>query len=175
MLTVGIDSFVTVEYADNYLASHYLSTDTRLTEWFSLSAQDKEIYLVRGCEALKCLKYRGVLFSAMQPLPFPRYFGEGYSMVYDTLFAPEAEIYPQLKDVPLSVIYAQIEEAFELSCPSVDTEISEDINGAVESYSIGHLSETFRKADSSSVESVLTSRKAQSYIREFVGGDYEIC
>ena len=174
MLTVGIDSYVTIAQADEYISGHYTPTDERSVAWASLSDEDKEACLRRACEALSAIKWRGVVFKAFQPLPFPRYFGDNWDMAYYDLIAPETYIYPELTEVPNNILSAQIEEAFELACPSVDTDNFEDVNGAVQSYTIGHMSETYKSAEVGSVESALRSSKAQKLVAGYVGGAYAI-
>ena len=76
--------------------------------------------------------------------------------------------------MPDDIKAAQIEEAFELACPSSDTEKSAALNGAVQSYSIGHLSETLRTAGAGTAEAILNSGVAQKLVEQYVGGAYEI-
>ena len=172
-LTTGIDTYVTTEEADAYIAMHYLSTDEQRMAWEN-AGDDKEIALRRACAALDSLTYRGVKFSFPQPLAFPRYFGENYAMIDGILHAPEADRYPELKEVPKEVKAAQIEEALEIISPSEATENREIRNGPVQSYSIGHLSESFDKASVGSLQSALASVRAQELIRPYTGGGYEV-
>lgn len=174
MITVGEDSYVTVAEATEYIRAHYPSTDARVTAWGNLEESEQEIFLRRACAALSQLSYRGVTFEAFQPLPFPRYFYPGAVMAYRELIAPLAYLYPELAEVPDDIKAAQIEEAFELACPSSDTEKSTALNGAVQSYSIGHLSETFRTAGVGTAEAILKSGAAQKFVEQYVGGAYEI-
>lgn len=173
-LTVGVDSYVTIEEATEYLSAHYPSTDERMQAWGELSESDREVFLRRACDSLNCLAYRGETFEALQPLAFPRYFYPDGVMSNRKLIAPLASVYPELEEVPREVKSAQIEEAFELACPSEDTEKSDALSGAVQSYTIGHLSETFRQAGNGTVESALKSGKAQKLIRQYTEGAYEI-
>lgn len=173
-LTVGTDTYTTVEAATAYLAAHYPSGDERLAAWAALSEADKEVCLRRACAELNSLPYRGVTYEAVQTLAFPRYFGTGWVMAYRELIAPEAIIYPELQDVPQEVIAAQIEEAFELASPGADTAAYDARTNALTSFSIGQLSESYGKAAAGSVEATLKSSVAQELIRAFVGGSYDI-
>lgn len=175
MLTVGVDTYVTVEEATEYISSMYPSTDERLTAWAGLSENDQEVYLRRACAALSELPYRGVTFQASQPLPFPRFFGTDYVMAYRELIAPEAYIYPELQEVPANIKNAQIEEAFELACPSNDTQKHAIITGAVQSYSIGHFSEHYDLAQPGSLAESLKSGKARKLVISYLGGAHELC
>lgn len=172
-LTTGIDTYVTTEEADAYIAMHYLSTDEQRMAWEN-AGDDKEIALRRACAALDSLTYRGVKFSFPQPLAFPRYFGENYAMIDGILYAPEADRYPELKEVPKEVKAAQIEEALEIASPTEATDNLDIRNGPVQSYSIGHLSETFERAEVGALQSALASIKAQALIRPYTGGSYEM-
>lgn len=174
MLTVGVDSYVTIEEANTYIARHYLPADERSVNWASLSDEDKEVYLLNACAELSKIKWRGVAFKAFQPLPFPRYFGNNWVFAYYDLIAPEVYIYPELREVPKNILSAQIEEAFELACPSEDTEAFEAENGKVQSYTIGHLTENYKSAQDGSVKSVIKSKKAQELVADYTGGAYEI-
>ena len=174
MLTVGEDSYVTVAEATEYIESHYPSTDARTAAWRALNEDDQEIFLRRACSALSSLSYRGMTFEALQKLPFPRYLYTDGVMAYRELIAPLAYIYPELAEVPEDIKAAQIEEAFELACPSEDTEQYNALNGAVQSYSIGHLSETFREAGVGTVKAALKSSAAQKLVKQFIGGAYDI-
>lgn len=174
MITVGEDSYVTVAEATEYIGEHYPSTDARVAAWGNLEETDREVFLRRACAALSELPYRGIAFEAFQPLPFPRYFYPGAVMAYRELIAPLAYLYPELAEVPDDIKAAQIEEAFELACPSSDTEKSDALNGAVQSYSIGHLSETLRTAGAGTAEAILKSGAAQKLVEQYVGGAYEI-
>lgn len=172
-LTTGIDTYVTTEEADAYIAMHYLSTDEQRMAWEN-AGDDKEIALRRACAALDSLMYRGVKFAFHQALSFPRYFGENYAVIDGVLYAPETDRYPELKEVPQAIKAAQIEEALEMVSPTEATGNRAIRNDPVQAYSIGHLSETYIKAPVGSVESALASVKAQALIRPYTGGGYEV-
>ena len=174
MLTVGVDSYVTSDEAGEYIRAHYPSADARAKAWGELSEADQEAFLRRACDSMSHISYRGVTFTAFQPLPFPRYSYPGWAMAYRDLIAPLSYIYPELAEVPEEIKAAQIEEAFELACPSLDTKNSQAANGPVASYSIGHLSETFRQAGEGSVAAVLKSGAAQKLVAPYVGGSYDV-
>lgn len=174
MITVGVDTYVTVDDANTYLSQKYLSSDERLATWNALSNDDKEVYLRDACDAIDSVKYRGVTYVALQRLAFPRYFGEQYAMAYRTLIAPLAYLYPELEDVPDDVMAAQCEEAFEIACPSGDTATHEAVNGAVSHYSIGHLSETFKNVGDGTLEANVRSSKARKLLEQYAEGSYDI-
>lgn len=173
MIAVGADTYVTVEEADEYISENFLPSDKQRMAW-EKAGGDKEVALRRACAALDSLTYRGVKFAFPQPLAFPRYFGENYAMIDGVLYAPEADRYPELREVPQAIKAAQIEEALEMISPTVATENKDIRNNPVQSYSIGHLSETFETASVGSLQSVLASVRAQALIRPYTGGGYEV-
>ena len=115
--------YVTLEYANEYVATHFLSTDDLRTGWEALSDEDKGVLLLKSFEAIETLVFTGHKSDPHQPNAFPR--------------CPD-------KDVPEGVKAAQVENAVSLS----DSSASEDAafyerlwQFGVESYSIGNLSE----------------------------------
>ena len=168
MITVGTDSYVTVEEADAYIAEHYLLADEQRKTW-EAAGDDKETALRRACAALNSLMYRGVEYSLGQPLAFPRYFGENCIRADEIIYLPDIS-----PEVPREVMAAQIEEAIEIISPTVATENKDIRNNPVQSYSIGHLSETFETASVGSLQSALASVRAQALIRPYTGGGYEV-
>ena len=175
MVTVGVDTYVTAAEADEYIAKYYRSTDNQRTAWETAGEDDKEVILRRACAAVDSLPYRGVKFAYPQVLAFPRYFGTNYAMISGVLHAGEVDQYPELREVPEAIKHAQIEEALELIAPSAATEYMEAVTGPVESYSIGHLSETYRTTEAGSLDAVIASGKAKEMLRPYVGGGYGVC
>ena len=72
MITVGVDTYITVADATAYILANYPSTDARVAAWEALEAQDKEVYLRRAGSALNGLPYHGMTYTALQPLAVPR-------------------------------------------------------------------------------------------------------
>ena len=88
-LQIGINSYVTVSEADDYVTSHYLSTNTARQLWEALSTEDKSSALLRSCMALNNLKYTGRRAVAGQKLEFPRTSTAGVAGVfYQQVFNP---------------------------------------------------------------------------------------
>jgi len=173
-LNIGEDSYAAVGQADAYIAGRYPEGDARRAAWEAMNEADKEARLRRACARMERLCFRGTAFRAGQALAFPRYFGRSCAMIGEELYAPEAERYPFLKKVPEEVVHAQIEEALEIAAPSQDSEVYEAMNGAVESYSIGGLSERFRSAGPGSPETEIASHAARALLRRYTEGAYEI-
>ena len=116
--------YVTVAEADEYVRTHYLSTDATRLAWDQLSDEDKAVLLIVSFEAIEQLVYRGRRTAKDQKTAFPRY--------------PDTEVPTQIK-------HAQIANAVVMA----DTEYHKDVNFynklksfGIASYRIGNLSET---------------------------------
>ena len=51
--------YVDVTYADEYVATHFLSTDDLRFTWEGLSDEDKEVLLQRSFESIEALPFSG--------------------------------------------------------------------------------------------------------------------
>lgn len=72
-LEVGINSYVTLEEAEDYVISHYMSNSPEFTAWNALSDNDKAVALVTSATALNnAFTYVGKKVIAGQKLAFPR-------------------------------------------------------------------------------------------------------
>lgn len=73
-LTVGINSYCTIEEADNYVNSHFSENSPEYKAWFAetLSVDEKARALIRSQAALHNLKYTGAKLKRGQALDFPR-------------------------------------------------------------------------------------------------------
>lgn len=156
MSTIG---YVDVEFADNYVATHFVSTDALRENWESLDEEDKEVLLRKSFESIESLPFTGHKLSKDQPMSFPR--------------CPWG-------CTPEAVLKAQVENAVSLA----DSDSTEDAafyeklwQFGVESYSIGNLSESVSSGAWSSGSMVahgLTSSKAQTLLKPFLQGGYSI-
>ena len=72
MLTVGVDSYISLADADQYTQSMYTKGNELYDSWFGLSDEAKEAWLRRSTKALDRLKYQGEKRSYSQKLQFPR-------------------------------------------------------------------------------------------------------
>lgn len=152
-------SYVDITYADEYVDTHFLSTDERRLNWESLEESDKKVLLQRSFEAIEGLPFVGRKNNPDQPNAFPR--------------CP-------FEEVPEAVKHAQVENAITLS----DSSASEDAafyeklwQYGVESYSIGNLSErTSSGAWGRNVASSsgVISAKAINLLKPFLNGSYNI-
>lgn len=71
-IKIGINSYVTLEEANEYLDNNYISTSLERNKWNSLTDDDKEIYLIDSAKSLNGLKYKGRKQLDGQYLAFPR-------------------------------------------------------------------------------------------------------
>lgn len=94
MINIGIDSYVTVQEADNYIESYYNEFDNLAVTWGVLSNRDKETYLKQSAYEIDNLMLVGVVFNKTQSMQFPR-----------------KECYKQGIEIPSEVKDAQIENA----------------------------------------------------------------
>lgn len=174
-LVVGVDSYVSIQEATEIIAAYYLPTDDKRKAWEDLDQASQEIFLRRATLAMEGLSYRDIKRSVAQTLSFPRcYDPNAYLPPVGDAVTDDIYRDPDADKVPAAVLMAQVEEALELASPTQDTETREILGGAVRSYSIGHMSETFRAAASGSLDTVIASRRAQELLAPFVGGGYEL-
>ena len=156
---MSLIGYVTLEEANDYVASHYLATDDLRKGWDSLFDEEREILLTKSFQTIELLPFTGRKLSPNQSTVFPRW--------------------PH-KDVPNAIKWAQIENALAKS----DTSNEEDARHyerlwtyGVESYSIGNLSErtssgtySMRGAQATGI----TSAIAERLLRPYLGGGYRM-
>ena len=151
--------YVTLQEADEYVRTHYLTADELRVGWEALSDEDRIALLTRSFQVLELLPFAGRKFDPKQDKAFPRW--------------------PQ-QEVPAAIKWAQIENALAKS----DASNEEDAKHyerlwtyGVESYSIGNLSErtstgtySLRGAQSTGI----TSAVAERLLRPYLGGGYRM-
>lgn len=71
-LTFGVDSYVTLEEAEKFIADTHLSTSDLVVKWNCLSDLDKEVMLRTSCRDINNLKFDGRRLRVGQKLEFPR-------------------------------------------------------------------------------------------------------
>lgn len=194
-ITVGTDTYITIEEVDAYLESTRLAADAQLVAWGGLEDGDKEILLRNATYAIDRIRFTGKKNDPDQTLMFPRDIagvsplrrnpGATTGTFYDKVLYSLLPTYPYdpssiniwiiNDDVPEEIKRAEAEEALELASPSGDTAIYEAARGAVKSYRIGALAETFKDTPSRTQNNpvtVLRSTKAQEFVSMFLGGSY---
>lgn len=133
MLTIGVDTYVTIEEADEYVSKYYVSTDDAFTSWGALMQNAKEVYLRRSALEMNSMAFAGRKCSPDQPLAFPRIF---------TSSRPGIDF---SSNIPEDVKIAQIENAISMGNPKEleDAEFYQRLRKyGIASYHIGNLSET---------------------------------
>lgn len=90
MLSVGVDTYVTLEEAELFLQNNMLSSDEAYQNWNTLNTNDKEVLLRNSCRDINSLKFDGRRKLPGQVLEFPRVTatvsGMGYRMFYGQLY-----------------------------------------------------------------------------------------
>lgn len=155
-----MSSYATVEEADVYVKSHYVSTDSLRVTWEGLSEEDKQVLLNVATEAIDSLPWPGRKADINQENAFPR--------------CPDRE-------VPSDILAATIENAIS----SADTASAEDVTMyqkmwayGISSYSIGNLSETMGTASGNAgaragmASNGIISLKAQTLLSKYMMGGY---
>lgn len=72
MLVVGTNSYCTLEEANEYIDTHFVSDSIESEIWGRLSDKDKEVYLIDSADSLNGLNYKGRKRVSGQALVFPR-------------------------------------------------------------------------------------------------------
>ena len=160
MLTVGTDSYVTVEYADGYIAEHYLPESVEQKRWSDLGEGEKEIRLRLACEELNQLPWQGAAITKDQPLAFPR-------APYQSSTATEAP--PKIKN-------AQVELALWRSDDQTQADVTQreqlKLEG-IQSISLGSLSMSFSGNGANASASALTCPTVRRLVLPYIRGGYD--
>lgn len=156
---MSLIGYVTLEEANEYIQTHYLSKDTLRQGWEELSDEDRTVLLNKSFQTIELLPFTGKKLSPDQSTVFPRW---------------------PCKEVPAAIKWAQIENALAKSDASneEDTQHYEKLwTYGVESYSIGNLSERvsagsygLRGAQATGVASAVAER----LLRPYLGGGYRM-
>lgn len=74
MLTVGVNSYMSLEEADTIIENELLDSDEEYTIWNSLSNDSKEKLIVKGTRLVDTLPWRGIKYnlSIVGSLQWPR-------------------------------------------------------------------------------------------------------
>lgn len=172
-LIVGIDSYISVAAADQYVQSHYLSTSPERIAWEALTEPDKEVLLRNSTSAIDSLPLVGRKADINQALAFPRVVP-----IFDSCRSCCLE----LSDIaiPNEVLWAQVEQALYIHAYGADDSSATRARlqqQGVKSYSIGDLSETFGDGVSGSFiySTRQCSEKVLGLMSAWLGGGYRVC
>ena len=65
--------YVTLQEANEYVSTHYMSTDELRVGWEALSDEDRSALLTRSFQVLELLPFAGRKFDPKQANAFPRW------------------------------------------------------------------------------------------------------
>ena len=72
MLTVGVDTYISLEDAEILIEKTSLSSDPAYKKWTELTNADKEVLLRNSCRSIDNMKFNGRRAKVGQLLEFPR-------------------------------------------------------------------------------------------------------
>lgn len=139
-LTVGTDSYISLEDADLYLNKYHLSTEDNMVAWAALSDEHSEILLRKAARLIDSLPLAGLKAESSQVMQFPRALFTQYGGLTSSIYKYGDDYYVQTS-VPDEIGYAQAEIALDMVNGVTSDRVKLQREG-VRSYSIGHLSET---------------------------------
>lgn len=147
--------YVTIEEANEYIASRYTTDDPKRIAWEDLDAEDQQSLLNSSADAINNLVVPGRKTYPDNPNIFPRW--------------PDTEVDDRIK-------YAQIENALSINQSDESIETYKRMRAyGISHYSIGNLSETMVQwggAGSDMLAVGIVSDKAQSFLKPFIGGGF---
>lgn len=159
MMTWGILGYVTMEEANQYVAEHYMSTESQRTGWEALEESDRAALLRRAFQVIESLPFAGHKTDSLQLTAFPR--------CLDT-------------EVPWEIKCAQIEQAL----IGADEDANEDakqyqkmLQWGISSYRIGNLQESMHEggAGGGTLPALgISSTSAARLLAPFLRGGYRI-
>ncbi len=160
-LVVGVDTYITIAEANEYVSHYYLSADPLRIQWENTSEEDREVMLRKSFAQINNLPFTGKPKNPNQTLPFPR---AGKFTAQDMQ----------------KVKNAQAEQALAISDPVTSQETEDRLKlrrAGVVQYTIGDLSEKFQ--DGLPVDSnenfYCLSEKAYAYLKRWLQGGYRVC
>lgn len=162
MLEISKNTYISREYADEYISSRYRSNSKDRKRWEELSEEDKEILLISACDGLESLQWQGRTATKGQAMAFPR---------LPFQYGKTDEI------APLRVKQAQAELALWLSDDTRQSKLSkrqELQSQGVESFSIGDLSESYGEGVGEK-SAPLLCLKVKNLISPYLNGGVDIC
>ena len=148
MLEINKNTYVSIDEANSYISSHYLSSDELRLKWEETSEEDKEILLINACENIETLKFIGRKYNKNQELSFPRNFDSA---------------------VPFMVKKAQVEETISFF---KKTDALDAYKEGLKAESIDDVSKTYNTELLNSRK--LRSTKAQELLRGWLYGSFKV-
>ena len=172
-IQVGINSYVEVADADDYIGSHYISTNDARASWEALSDDDKAAALIASCMALNNLKYKGRRAAAGQILEFPRTNARIGGVAWLPVFNPFVDTglggHSAVSSDGLNkAVMAQIENALWSVFFDADITDQADIKlRGITSKRTPSISESYGKPDIQTTEGIST-KKVYSILSEWL-------
>lgn len=164
MLQVGVNSYVSVEDADEYFST-VLNSDS----WINAIYSDKEKALITATRSIEKLKFQGIKAVVGQPLQFPRALYVGTNISFrPTQYNNYLNGWMVQNDIPSEVKNAVCEEALSL-LKGIPKRIQLQKQG-VKSFTIGDLQESYTDKSVS-----LISQDAIDFLSPFLTTSFDIC
>ena len=178
MIEINVDTYITVNEADEYVGKYYLSTDEKHAAWMGLTEGQKETALLNGAAAIDSIVYPGRKKDSNQAMEFPRCYKNGYYFPlnwYET-YTKEGSLWHCMSDVPEKIKHAQAEEALEIVSRSADSDRYEAYNGGVKSFAVSGLKEQYNidLTGINGVKNALRSSRAQRWMAKYTGGGFNV-
>lgn len=161
MLKVGVDTYVTLDEANEYVNNYFLSSDPLRIQWNAMEDSDREVLLRKAFVQMNQLPYTGKPKNPKQSLPFPRgctFTTEDWQLVKN----------------------AQVEQCVAISDPVAIQDFENRIKirrAGVVKYTIGDLSEQFQSGLPSESNATFfgLAEKAYGYLSKWLRGGYKVC
>jgi hypothetical protein len=176
-VTVGTNSYVTLDEADAYMANR-----VGMAAWDDANAYERSAALLMAARRVDSLRFRGIKYDEEQTMQFPRVmWGQG-----QTRYSEEHERYSAMSNVagwigddvvPQAVKDAQCEEALAIVATADEDvdRISMQAQG-VTAVRIGEFSESYGNVSGSSLSSsaIIRSSDALSFLKPWLAGTVRI-
>lgn len=160
-LEVGVNSYITVEQADQYIASRYRASNAARQRWEGLKEEDKEVLLLEACSQIEQLPFQGKAAVIGQALAWPR-----LPFCYGLPTEP-----------PQAVLDAQAELALWLSDDEHQAELAkrrELQEQGVASFSLGDLSESY-KPEQAPADWAMRCLRVRALLQRYINGGVKTC
>ena len=82
-LQIGVDSYVTLEEAGDYVSKMYVPDSQQYIKWTGMADASKEVILRQSCRSIDFLRYSGEKLKYGQTLQFQESKGTLQDMVQD--------------------------------------------------------------------------------------------
>lgn len=179
MLTVGVDSYVTLDEANNIAKNNFMSSDPAFSKWSELSDNDKEVLLRTSCRDIDTLKFDGRRANIGQKLEFPRvdsaYVGYGtilyIGQYFDNgLYSPHS-VDGGLSDVKLAQVINSVYGS--LYSDMLTEQIGVKIQGLT-SKKAGPIAESYNTNNSTNSEAMkgIYTKKVYSILNMWLSSTY---